>query len=751
MRYKRDIFYLLLLLAFGLIFWSQALPPDKVFFLRDLCTETIPRRFFWVHSQGHFLWSPYIFFGNPYSANPQTEAFYPFNFLFLIFGAERGVVVYIIFHHLFFLLTLYIAMRRIEFSSGAALIGAVGLGFGGYLASASLLIVILSTLTWFPFLIILLDAVAQRGWFKCGLLLGPVLALQILGGEVELAGMTWALALLLLIFAPKERVWPRDLLRIAGSMTLGLVGAIVLSLPQLFLSLELIPISNRGEGFGLQDALIWSLKPSALKSLLVPNYILPLSSGVYWGLGFFSGYSFFLSFYLGITLMALAFFSLAHRARGKVYFWLSLALLGLVLMMGDFLPVYSFLHQFLPGFKLFRFPVKFFFILNFSVLVLALYGYEHLPRADRSLISGSVICFGLALVVIVFLLAFPVKVSELGNRYVDIAGYFLWRTVFRISALFFIVAGLALLGRNRKEFAGFMIALTIFVDLFFAHHLLNPAITRDFYQPNLFIGRFKESTKNLMIPPRIFSISPPKQDLIMQRQMDPVAFYGGIRDSLESVWAVYFGINNLRGAGSFYPRDVLKLKGILAKVKWDSSKIFLSRGGVQYIYSRDSGFEKLAGVFPRAMVFYQAIRFDDQDEIIDIWSDPNFCARRTVLLEADDRAIEPGQGLEMSEPAKIVRYENEKVEVEAEARKPGWLLLLDSYYPGWRAFVDGKPVKIYRADGFFRALPIPAGKHLVTFDYHPAAFYRSVKISAAGFALWLGLVIISFRRRKFCK
>ena len=49
-------------------------------------------------------------------------------------------------------------------------------------------------------------------------------------------------------------------------------------------------------------------------------------------------------------------------------------------------------------------------------------------------------------------------------------------------------------------------------------------------------------------------------------------------------------------------------------------------------------------------------------------------------------------------------------------------MLSDTYYPGWRASVDEKPCKIYRADYVLRAVYLEPGKHIVKFTYDPFSF-----------------------------
>lgn len=56
----------------------------------------------------------------------------------------------------------------------------------------------------------------------------------------------------------------------------------------------------------------------------------------------------------------------------------------------------------------------------------------------------------------------------------------------------------------------------------------------------------------------------------------------------------------------------------------------------------------------------------------------------------------------------------------------------DVWYPGWRAWVEDKPVPIYRANGWMRALPIPAGKSLLRTVYDPFSFRLGAFLSCLG-------------------
>ena len=106
------------------------------------------------------------------------------------------------------------------------------------------------------------------------------------------------------------------------------------------------------------------------------------------------------------------------------------------------------------------------------------------------------------------------------------------------------------------------------------------------------------------------------------------------------------------------------------------------------------------------------------------------------LLEIE---VEEVQGRQ--EKARIVSYAPEQVAIHGEVDRPGYLVLTDTYYPGWQATVNGIKVPILRSDPYFRSVRLNPGKYRVEFVYRPLSFYLGVVLS--GFSLsiiLLGLV-----------
>ncbi len=75
-------------------------------------------------------------------------------------------------------------------------------------------------------------------------------------------------------------------------------------------------------------------------------------------------------------------------------------------------------------------------------------------------------------------------------------------------------------------------------------------------------------------------------------------------------------------------------------------------------------------------------------------------------------------------------------------QSPGYLVLADTYDPGWSATVDGQPATIRPAYVAFRAVYLKEGKHTVIFRYRPAGFQSGLALSAVGLAIsLLGVVL----------
>ncbi len=130
--------------------------------------------------------------------------------------------------------------------------------------------------------------------------------------------------------------------------------------------------------------------------------------------------------------------------------------------------------------------------------------------------------------------------------------------------------------------------------------------------------------------------------------------------------------------------------------------------------------------------------FADDDAVVKAFFANTNDFRKIVYLPPEARGVVSAT----AQPAAQVltnSFENQQVSVQIQAPAPSILLVSQSWYPAWKAYVDGSPVKLWRADYAFQAVEVPAGRHTVRLAYEDRAFRIGWVLSCAGLLLWLGL------------
>lgn len=139
-------------------------------------------------------------------------------------------------------------------------------------------------------------------------------------------------------------------------------------------------------------------------------------------------------------------------------------------------------------------------------------------------------------------------------------------------------------------------------------------------------------------------------------------------------------------------------------------------------------------VMPRAFVVHSAEVMPDDAALARLEAQ-SVDVRRIVLLSEGQAIDEPANAADAQDEVAIEEYKPERVQVSVVNARAGYLVLTDSWYPGWDAFVDGKSAPILRADVLFRAVPLEPGSHTVRFEYRPRSLVWGALISAASLAL----------------
>jgi uncharacterized membrane protein YfhO len=120
-------------------------------------------------------------------------------------------------------------------------------------------------------------------------------------------------------------------------------------------------------------------------------------------------------------------------------------------------------------------------------------------------------------------------------------------------------------------------------------------------------------------------------------------------------------------------------------------------------------------------------------------------ARRAVRLGQEAALLRRGSASQ-GDDVRVKHYGPEQVEIEIRLGEPGWLILTDTHYPGWRATIDGRLVEVEAVDIVFRGVEVPAGEHEVSFVYRPQSVIAGAWLSGAAWLAWLGLLAWGIKR-----
>jgi O-antigen/teichoic acid export membrane protein len=233
---------------------------------------------------------------------------------------------------------------------------------------------------------------------------------------------------------------------------------------------------------------------------------------------------------------------------------------------------------------------------------------------------------------------------------------------------------------------------------------------------------------------------------------------------------MFSGIADIRGYDSIIPKPYAELMGALApqgellynriapfydpapldspiirllNVKYVLTTRPLPNAGYTLVYDDEIKIYRNERVLPRAFLVPRARVIPDRAALLAQLQE--FDPTREVLLDQDPGVFNTATCAYA--PVTIEKYSGSEVIIKSEQACAGWLLLTDSYFPGWLAFIDEKETALYRADYNFRAVYVPAGAHTIRFKYSPVSFRAGAIGSFLGvMMLLLGFAYLAWRR-----
>lgn len=171
--------------------------------------------------------------------------------------------------------------------------------------------------------------------------------------------------------------------------------------------------------------------------------------------------------------------------------------------------------------------------------------------------------------------------------------------------------------------------------------------------------------------------------------------------------------------------------------------VMSTAGRFELVHSGDVKIYRNLDAKPRLYVAFRAVPVADSQEAINRLLGGEVNAQTAIAVEGGQALDGPGTA-----QVEVLADESERIAARVRLDAPGYLVLSDTYYPGWRAEVDGEPAPILRANGFIRAVYLDAGEYTVEFVFAPRSLTIGAACSAAALALWaVAAVALAVLRR----
>lgn len=724
-----DILAFLYLTICILLLFLPLLCGDSLFF-RDVQLLFMPMKHFLAKcwSQGQLpLWNPGLFCGTPFLSDIQSGVFYPLSIMFYLVPMPYALNVLVISHYVLASYFVYVLMRHWNCSMPAACLAAVSFTMGGYLVSTANVLNNLQSAIWLPIIFLCFEKSSGRHALFYSLLTAMFLAIQFLAGEPQLLLFTVILLFAYHLTVNKHPGWVHRLKQSTTALALIGIVAMALVMVQLLPTLEMFRHSVRLSGFTFQEATKFSMNPSALFQLVAPPSFDIYHHGN-------KPFPWLLSCYFGLIPLILAATAAVFVRDNRVKFWTVCLIIGALFALGKHTPAFSLVYNTLPFFKAFRFPEKFMFIFAYAIAFICAFGLDFVLERGRR--ATKPVMAVLAVVAVLFLIALAIQATrpETLADYAKVTprGIFFICSVGLCIVLFFKKV------IEKPTFCALVIIVST-VDLLLAHISLNPVVRTEFYTdpPKLVhtIGQTRH-TERIFVQRNSWMNH---QD----RQLSPFALQHLWRQHLRPNTGILYDISYVNGIGGTEIQHEWLITELLAELNVSKRIRFLELTNTGHLITTESEQAKaevrarrlkriqedlyqLPRALPRAYIVPDVITVSDQAKAIEEILKDDFDPRLCVILEEGSSIPTIGRkGGEILD----ISYEGPS-EIKIMARSlGGYLVLLDSFYPGWRVYVDEREQEVLRANGLFKAVFLDPGISQVVFSFEPQSFAWGLRIS----------------------
>jgi hypothetical protein len=519
--------------------------------------------------------------------------------------------------------------------------------------------------------------------------------MSILGGEPQLFVMSAGLLFLYGLICSSRKGDVKSHSKLIVTISILIVSAFLITMVQVGPTYNDYQLSIRLGGISYEEAAKHSLEPSMLKHLLIPlRFPFDFHTTTKSLQNFFPGNGeipWLLTVYPGFLILPLAILAFFGHFSKKTLFWFFASIISIFFSLGDHTPIYKIFYQLSPSF---RFPAKFMFIANYSLLVLSAYGIERLLSLFQRL---------------------------------------------KIHSSFFIIS----------------MSIILILDLSYANKNLNPIIESDLYQKHHEyldpISNDPELFRVYIDPETDLFTSGDTSVLIEHLKWQSLLMPNlGILNNLYHV----DGTTGMELRYQYLITEILK-KPWSDKIRFlrmSNVKYIVSSKGLDKDPELKDQIERINPLLfrikkyvPRAWIVgnLQPIEKGSVDELFKNSFDPfNSAITRGEIASKYNKPF-------FSNIENINYDRNNQIHIELTAETPSILVLSESSYPGWSVLVNGEKRECLWLNLLFQGVEVGSGNHKIDFIFQPKSFNSFLLISMISLAIFFLLWFYYLRFAKY--
>lgn len=702
------------------------------------------------------LWNPYNFSGTPLLANFQSAVFYPFNILSYTLPLPTAWTMEIVLQPLLGGIFTILYATSIGLSPIAAILVALLWNFSSF---ASVWLEFNSTwhaILWLPLLLYIVETSIQRkevSLLSIGIMIFSIFSSITAGHPQDFINSFLFFSLyatLRLIFAPLQIKEKKD---IAIFLLGGTMCGFLLASIQLLPTIELYAISSRSPheyAFIIDNLLI---KPYQLIMIAVQDFFGNPATRSYYLSDTYANRT--LSIGVSGLVLAIVGFIYSKKSWHMVFFIFS-AVTVLCLTVQN--PISAIFYRLQIPILSTATPTRMLFIFTLSLSVLAGYGIDAMLKKhlDNKVLLSVTAC------VIFFSFGGLLVTSKIFPTFINPLSFSTSLRALIFSSTFAVLAVMTLALPTKKLAQGMLIVI-VFIELFYGFNKFNPFVPESTFFPTHPVFDYLLTKKierywgygtaqietNFATAYRVFS--PDGTDPLnlfwynqfVQSSRNgklPIQFNHTNRSDALIVGG-YGKLDLMQNTDRLRILDTLGVARILDRTENQSDQDTFPPSRFEQEKQFD-GWTVMYNKNKAARFFLTTniATYSSKEEFERKFFDPKFRPDTTVLLEKNP--LQSSKPFTAPSSVSLVLYLPNTVTFESVTDTESILFLSDTYAPGWKAYIDGVPSQILRAQYAFRGVVVPKGNHTIVFSYEPFSFALGKWISLV--TLFGVLAILTF-------